>query len=259
VCRGTFGMMRGRKFAGMICGALAGILATGAAQAVTIDFDQAGDPSASNLPQSFGPGTFSTNGGTFQFTVPSLSGTGVVDLAAGTAATSLCSTGVCSDSGGTQALYMFDIAGLVRLTSPGNTFSVLGFDAAAASVDDFSVLFNGANAFNSDITLTGQIHGGGIVSTTIQLLAADNFAFINQQLSGFTNLDYLDFAYDPGAIDTNAPGSGDFAIDNINLTTAPVGGTPPPTGIPEPGTLGLVGFGLAGFGWMRRKMKRSAA
>ncbi|HXJ01238.1 MAG TPA: PEP-CTERM sorting domain-containing protein [Micropepsaceae bacterium] len=231
------------------------VLATGAAQADIITFDQATDP----VPGSYT--SFTTNSGLFTFTLQS-GGPADVDLGSGTFATANCNGGTCSDNG-TQALYMFG-SGAIRLTSVGNTISVLNFDAAAATFA--ADLFSGENQFDTEITVTGEIHGGGTVSQVFQLLAGDpNSQFLNKDLTGlgFTDLDSLDFAYVSGDFAGNNAPSGDFAIDNISLTTRALGTTlppppPPPTGVPEPGTLGLLGAGLAGFGWLRRKMKRSA-
>lgn len=252
-------MIGGRIFGRTMCGVVAAVLAAGAAQADIIDFDHSGDPVAA----SYTSGSFSTNSGAYKFSI--LSGSpAVVDLGSGLVSSATCSTAFCSDNG-TQALYMFGTGGF-RLESPGNIFDVTSFDAAIATYDFAYAFFNGGdNQFNTQITISGQAHTGpSPTSVTIPLLYNDpNYNFATEALSGFVGLDYVDFLYDGTNIDTTQASSGDFAVDNIAIanvrslgTTTPPG---PPTGVPEPGTLGLVGLGLMSFGWMRRKMKRNAA
>jgi hypothetical protein len=162
-----------------------------------------------------------------------------------------CSTTYCSDSGGTQALYVFG-QGTVRLTSPGNIFTVSSFDAAAATVDLFSVFLSLDNTLNSQIRVIGGFHAGGTIEQNFPLLASDpNYNFFGKTLSGFADLDYLDFAYDSNGLPDDPAQSGDFAIDNILLSATPLA-----TSIPEPASIALFALGIAGFGWSRRKMKR---
>ena len=257
------GMRRGRRFAGIVSGAVVGILAAGAAHAPTMDFEHSGDP----VGQSFSAvADFTTNGGAFNFHVDP--GTAVVDTGTGLVVTPYCGIGqTCSDSG-SHALYVFG-GGTIRLTAPSSTpgfndnlLNVTGFLAAIATLDPF-VNPPDPNTFDSQIVVSGKAHtGSDPTPVTIPLLGADpNYTFLSKDLTGlgFTGLDYLEITYDAGSLVTNNSLSGDFAIDNIDLTTTAGGPITLPPSIPEPGTLGLLAAGLLGLGLTRKRAKRRAA
>ena len=112
--------------------------------------------------------------------------------------------------------------------------------------------------------------GGGTVSADFFVFAPENKSFVSQSLTGFTNLDSLSFEYDGAASACGGACSGDFAIDNIAVTTAicdistagnACSNPSPPNPIPEPETYAmlLAGLGVLGLVARRRKQKEAVA
>ncbi len=143
----------------------------------------------------------------------------------------------CPDNG-TQALRVSDDQSVVSITrADGGLFSVLGFDGAE--------FFNGLiDRWATTITFTGTYNGGGTVSQNFLL------DFINDGEGG--GVDFQGFNVSQaftGLTSLTIVGSGGslrsyYSIDNIRLDTAAV---------PTPGTLGLLGLGLAAIGLRRRR------
>ena len=118
----------------------------------------------------------------------------------------------------------------------GGVFSLLGFDIGE--------LFQGMPAtWSSNIQVTGFLSGGGTFVSSFFLDgvhdgsggAVDMQAF---SPAGFANLTSATFASLSG---------GGFTLDNVNVVA---GAT---TNVPEPGTLALLGLGLAGLLSARRR------
>jgi len=119
-------------------------------------------------------------------------------------------------------------ANIVMTQTGGGTFSLFGLDSAVYQV----------GAAPGTVTLTGNVFGGGVVSTVLNIDGSwDHYA-----LSGFTNLTNLTFAADSGSFLTVG-----FGIDNLDLTGAPA--------VPEASTwaMMIIGFGMAGAALRRRQ------
>jgi hypothetical protein len=260
-------------------------LLCGAARADTITFDNPGDPAA----QSYASGdAFSTNSNAYSFSVNADSA--IVDTAADLEANATlgCFVGVCSDSSGTQALYVFGSsnAGSVTLTladpfdnitnPTGMLFDLTSFDAAIATVSDFF-----GDLFNTAITITGTVDPNLCVSDGLPTCSptasyefdagnpGDDGSFVTEILNDpnnvFNDLSSVTFSL-AQPTDSNQSASNDFALDNIVLTTftpgqqacsGPACGPPPnPNAVPEPSTALLLAAGLGALAWLRRRPAR---
>ena len=160
------------------------------------------------------PTTFSENGFTFDYAI------GVGGIYA-IGAPQACSP-VCT-SNGTNAFYSFNLGSLTLTNTGGAAFSLLGLDAATT----FTTLNRAL-----ELHITGQLLGGGSVSTVISTAfgAADVFSSYN--LNSFTNLTSVTFTSG-----TNFDNR-EFALDNLRVDVASV---------PEPATLGLLSIGMLGL------------
>jgi hypothetical protein len=149
----------------------------------------------------------------------------------------LCILGGCV----VPATYLGEEAGSLGLPitmtkSGGGTFSFDGFDADQLFLDSAAAAgggFPNADAFDVLVTF-----GGGAM--TLFTFAGDGAPSFQSFALGLTNVESVRFS---GT--TSGEGPGGIAIDNIRVDSAPV---------PEPGTLLLLGAGMAALG--RRRLHR---
>ena len=198
------------------------LLASGAAQADVITFE--GIAPTNGFTQVSTPNSIVE--GDARLTVSVLNGIVLSDGAAG--ANSLAQNG--TDYYFDQESGAFEID-----TVSGDSFDLVSFDFADA--------FAGGDPLQ--VALTATYFGGGTFSETLTLSSA---FFVTQTLSS----NYLGLA--SVMFDNIAP-SMFPAFDNIvlNIDDGAPPPPPPPPGVPSPGALALLGFGIVGLRTMKRR------
>ncbi|SFM11411.1 PEP-CTERM sorting domain-containing protein [Marinobacter zhejiangensis] len=147
--------------------------------------------------------------------------------------------------------------------SSPNTFITNDGANPTSPVLSGSPTFNGAITILFDTDIAGVGLDGGyfdaIGGTAITAFDRDG-NIIGQVTNEGMGIEFLGLVTEDGAnaiagLQFSLVGSepAGFAIDNLRFGTADQIDVPPVAGVPEPGTLALLGLGLAGFGLSRRK------
>jgi len=124
--------------------------------------------------------------------------------------------------------------------SDGSTFDFTGFDGGEAHTEREA-------SWAQSILVTGTTAGGAIISESFILdFINDGEGPLNDfqsfsPLQSFTNLVSLNFE--------GIGGNEWFTVDNINVDTSEA------SSVPEPASLALLGLGLTGLGFARKKAK----
>lgn len=214
---------------------VASVLAASPAWAVVIDFEGTGP-----FPAFYNPLT--TQG----FTFTSGGSSSVVTIFNGTPCNSNCAAnGTATFIAGGLGLNPFTDQPVVMTSAAGNSFYLNAFDFAEFVGDSASYDKNELNA--SWIVLRGNLSGGGSVSQLFPLDglndgpggANDFQSALLSPIWVVSRLSSLEFQGYNLLGPTTPRG---FMLDNIDSTE-----------VPEPGTLTLIGAGLAGLGLRRRR------
>lgn len=130
-------------------------------------------------------------------------------------------------------------------------------DTLSSSIEEFTIYFD--YDFYQNLNVTSSVSGWDIiVGEPYVALSWDGFYDAlgspgishGSKMSGFS----VSFAW----LGTGTPGSQSFDIVNpLDYTTLDSGQTIPAAPVPEPSTLLLTGAGLAGVGFIGRRIKRS--
>ncbi len=150
-------------------------------------------------------------------------------------------------------LFSIGSSGLIPFLAPLGLYTGLNIDFASASASGGTLNLVDPGPpkeygyFINNVTVAGQIDAVG----GPPIINNQPFGFLNPSASGTIFIN---------------PGGGNLELDGITIGSITVPGAPAPivikgdfvfTGVPEPGTMLLVGSGLAGFAVLRRRDRRN--
>lgn len=137
-------------------------------------------------------------------------------------------------------------------------YNAYGLDASFSTADNSAFTLNDfylTAAINNglSVAITGSRNGATLFSNTFMVSTLSS----TRELVDWAGIDTVSFSSSGGTIDPTAglvyvPGT-QFVLDNVRVNESP---TPVMTGTPEPGTITLLGTGLAGLTVLRRRFPK---
>ena len=130
----------------------------------------------------------------------------------------------------TTSLIIDDFAG-------DNSLSVSSIAGTNFDLSSFDIISAGTSFGSTTVSIVGALAGGGTLSYTYNDSDLNNFETVNLGWSNLTSVTFNGFG-------NTGSGENFFRLDNLNVAA---------NSVPEPASLLLLGLGLAGIGFTKKK------